>query len=128
MRISGVFASLPGSSVPSFVIFDQPSQVYFPKVTLVEGGEKEEDFKNYEDEDFYAVKKIFKTLSETFSKPDASWQFIVLDHADKAIYGDIENVHEVDEWREEKTHTDRMVYRCIEHAGFFCSHKEYGAL
>lgn len=96
------FASLPGSSVPSFVIFDQPSQVYFPKVTLVEGGEKEEDFKNYEDEDFYAVKKIFKTLSETFTKPDASWQFIVLDHADKAIYGDIENVHEVDEWREGK--------------------------
>jgi len=39
-------------------------------------------------------------LSETFSKPDASWQFIVLDHADKAIYGDIENVHEVDEWRD----------------------------
>lgn len=93
------FASLPGSSVPSFVIFDQPSQVYFPKVPLVEGGEKEEDFKNYKDEDFDAVKKMFKTLSVSLSKPDSSWQFIVLDHADKAIYGDIKNVYEVDEWR-----------------------------
>lgn len=96
------FASLPGSSVPGFVIFDQPSQVYFPKVPLVEGGEKEEDFKKYKDEDFDAVKKIFKTLSESSSKPDSSWQFIVLDHADKAIYGDIKNVHEVDEWRDGK--------------------------
>lgn len=96
------FASLPGSSVPGFVIFDQPSQVYFPKVPLVEGGEKEEDFKKYKDEDFDAVKKIFKTLSESSSKPDSSWQFIVLDHADKAIYGGIKNVHEVDEWRDGK--------------------------
>ncbi|HAG97245.1 MAG: hypothetical protein CMK83_03970 [Pseudomonadales bacterium] len=96
------FASLPGSSVPSFVIFDQPSQVYFPKIPLVEGSEKEEDFKSYKDEDFYAVKKIFKTLSESYSKPGSSWQFIVLDHADKAIYGDIINIHEVDEWREGK--------------------------
>lgn len=93
------FANLPGSSVPGFVIFDQPSQVYFPKVPLVEGSEKEEDFKKYKDEDFDAVKKIFKTLSESSSKPGSSWQFIVLDHADKTIYGDIKNVHEVDEWR-----------------------------
>lgn len=93
------FASLPGSSVPSFVIFDQPSQVYFPKVPLVEGGEKEEDFKNYQDEDFDAVRKMFETLSLSLSKPDSSWQFIVLDHADTAIYGGIENVYEVDEWR-----------------------------
>lgn len=96
------FASLSGSSIPSFVIFDQPSQVYFPKIPRVEGNEKEEDFKVYKNEDFDAVKKIFKTLSQSLSKTGASWQFIVLDHADSAIYGDIENVHEVDEWREGK--------------------------
>ena len=96
------FASLPGSSVPSFVIFDQPSQVYFPKVPLVEGVEKEENFKNYKDEDLDAVRKMFKTLSVSLSKQDSSWQFIVLDHADKAIYGGIKNVYEVDEWRDGK--------------------------
>ena len=94
------FVDLPGSSVPGFVIFDQPSQVYFPKVRPIEGNDEgEEDFREYKDDDFEAVKKIFKTLSLSVSKENASWQFIVLDHADKAIYGDFANVHEVDEWR-----------------------------
>ena len=30
------------------------------------------------------------------------WQGIVLDHADSSIYGDIEGIHEVDEWRRGK--------------------------
>lgn len=85
------FADLPGSSVPGFVIFDQPSQVYFPKVRPVVG--------NGEDDEIEAVKKIFETLSLSVSKQEASWQFIVLDHADKGIYGGLANVHEVDEWR-----------------------------
>ena len=94
------FAELPGASVPNFVIFDQPSQVYFPKVRLIEGGDQEEaDFKKYKDDDLEAVKKIFATLSMSISKPNASWQFIVLDHADKDVYGGFNNVYEVDEWR-----------------------------
>ena len=86
----------PMSSVPSFVIFDQPSQVYFPKVKQ----EEDTDHKNkYENEDLEAVKKIFKTISTSISSKNGAWQSIILDHADSDIYGDIEGVHQVEEWR-----------------------------
>ena len=84
------------SSVPSFVIFDQPSQVYFPKV------KREVDTDNnkkYDNEDMEAVKKIFKTISSSISSEKGAWQSIILDHADSDIYGDIDGVHEVEEWR-----------------------------
>ncbi|MAO39183.1 MAG: hypothetical protein CMK70_02875 [Pseudohongiella sp.] len=94
------FASLPHSSVPSFVIFDQPSQVYFPKVRINPDPEKkEQDFKDF-DEDFEAVQKIFAALSKSVSKDGACWQFIVLDHADSDIYGKLTNIKEVDVWRD----------------------------
>ena len=86
----------PMSSVPSFVIFDQPSQVYFPKVKQ---GEDVDDKKKYDNEDMEAVKKIFKTISSSITSEKGAWQSIILDHADSDIYGDIEGVHEVEEWR-----------------------------
>jgi hypothetical protein len=92
------FSNLKHSSVPRFVIFDQPSQVYFPKVRPEI--DREQDFTTLKDQDFQAVKKIFKALSQSTSTNNASWQFIVLDHADSDIYGDIENIHEVDNWRD----------------------------
>lgn len=86
--------------MPSFVIFDQPSQVYFPKLKR-DSNENEYDPK-FEDEDVDAVKKIFKTLSKSILSQKGKWQSIVLDHADNTIYGDIEGVHEVDIWRNGK--------------------------
>lgn len=89
------------SCVPSFVVFDQPSQVYFPK--LKRSDENIEDDPQYErDEDVEAVKSMFKTLSKSVLDKKGEWQSIVLDHADKSIYGDIEGVHEVDVWRNGK--------------------------
>lgn len=92
------FLKIKDSCVPSFVIFDQPSQVYFPKTKRT--GEIEDP--KYQDEDVGAVKGIFKTLVNSVEKSKGSWQCIVLDHADSDIYGDIEGVYEVDEWREGK--------------------------
>lgn len=43
------FLQKEGSSVPSFIIFDQPSQVYFPK--LKRDSIENEDEPKYEDED-----------------------------------------------------------------------------
>lgn len=85
------------SCVPSFVIFDQPSQVYFPKLKR---GEESKDNSSYKDEDVDAVKSIFKTLAKSVLASNGEWQSIVLDHADAGIYGDIEGVHEVDVWRD----------------------------
>ncbi|PEV47412.1 MULTISPECIES: DUF3732 domain-containing protein [Bacillus cereus group] len=94
------FLEMKGSSVPNFVIFDQPSQVYFPK--LKRDSKKKEYDPKFEDEDVDAVKKIFMTLSESIISQKGKWQSIVLDHADSTIYGDIEGVHEVDIWRHGK--------------------------
>lgn len=87
------------SSVPSFSVFDQPSQVYFPRTTRGVKDEKQEKFK-YADEDFDAVVGIFKTLANSVKAQKGKWQCIVLDHAGDEIYKDIEGVHEVTEWRE----------------------------
>ena len=88
------------SCVPSFTIFDQPSQVYFPKVK--KGGEKTEDDPQYEDEDVNAVKSMFKTLANSVINKNGAWQCIILDHADDSIYGEIEGIHEVEIWRKGK--------------------------
>ena len=84
------------SNVPSFVVFDQPSQVYFPKVKRTEK-DKELDHK-IEDEDVDAVQSMFKILAGSTSS--FGWQSIVLDHADSDIYGEIKDVHEVEVWRD----------------------------
>lgn len=80
------------SCVPSFVVFDQPSQVYFPRV----GNKDEYELK---DNDAEAVKKMFIALSESVKKTNGDWQAIVLEHADKSIYGNISDINEVEVWR-----------------------------
>ncbi|MHC8383129.1 DUF3732 domain-containing protein [Pseudomonas sp. LB3P14] len=89
---------LEESCVPSFAVFDQPSQVYFPKTRIAKSQADDED-RNYLDEDVDAVQGIFKTLSNSVQAMKGKWQCIVLDHAGKDIYDGIENVHEVDVWR-----------------------------
>lgn len=51
------------------------------------------------DEDRIAVKKIFKTMSSAMQMEKKPMQIIVLEHADSSVWGDIELVHEVCEWR-----------------------------
>lgn len=94
------FLELEGSSIPSFVIFDQPSQVYFPK--LKRDSKENVDDPKFEDEDVAAVKRIFKTLAKSIISQKGGWQGIVLDHADSSIYGDIDGIHEVEIWRDGK--------------------------
>lgn len=91
------FLGLDSSCVPSFVIFDQPSQVYFPK--LKRSDEDVEYDPQYENEDIKAVESIFTTLANSVLANQGAWQCIILEHADSSIYGDIEGVYEVVEWR-----------------------------
>lgn len=71
------FTNQKFSHVPSFVIFDQPSQVYFPKVRH-NVNDPEEDIK-YDDEDVIAVQQIFRTVSNSIINRNGSWQGIILD-------------------------------------------------
>ncbi|CAM3684200.1 DUF3732 domain-containing protein [Cohnella lubricantis] len=87
------------SPVPGFIVYDQPSQVYFPKKMAARENELELDPKLENDEDRIAVKKIFESMSEALKISQSKFQIIVLEHADSSIWGDIHNVNEVCEWR-----------------------------
>lgn len=84
----------PVSFTPSFAIFDQPSQVYFPRTV-----KNSDDDPQYDPDEVNSVKKIFQTLSNSVKALNGKWQAIVLDHAGSDIYGSIENIYEVEEWR-----------------------------
>lgn len=83
------------SSVPNFVVFDQPSQVYFPH-SSADGGEVHD----LGDLDREAVKSIFTTMAKCISNVNNNMQILVLEHADSSIYGDVQGINEVCVWRD----------------------------
>jgi len=80
------------SSIPSFLFIDQPSQVYFPKVTNIitkdtQHKVKENDDEPDFDENIKQVKNIFKVILKeiTTIKDDCGFspQVVVMEHADE---------------------------------------------
>jgi len=86
-------------SVPNILMFDQPSQVYFPQRSLREGSTIEEDADLIQDEDKAAVKKIFAALSAYIKESKSELQIIVMEHADEDIWGEFDNISLVERWR-----------------------------
>lgn len=78
----------------NFIMYDQPSQVYFPQKIL----QKEE----FESNDIAQVKKMFKTFETAIKDADGKLQIIISDHADEDVWGDIseEYKHIVANWSE----------------------------
>jgi hypothetical protein len=95
------FLSLDHSPVPSFLVLDQPSQVYFPK-RLAAHEENEPDDPVLEDEDVDAVQKAFKVLGGAVGAAKGGLQIIVLDHAPLSVWGHIPNIVAFEEWRNGK--------------------------
>nr|WP_173812552.1 DUF3732 domain-containing protein [Dendrosporobacter quercicolus]NSL46841.1 DUF3732 domain-containing protein [Dendrosporobacter quercicolus DSM 1736] len=93
------FQERKGVSVPNILVFDQPSQVYFPQKGIQEGSTAEEDSGLIQDEDKAAVKKIFATLSTYIEKAKSELQIIVMEHADEDIWGEFDNITLVERWR-----------------------------
>jgi len=91
-----LFLSQKGNPVPSLLVLDQPSQVYFPRTLAKEA--KQGDDPDLGDEDVAAVRKIFVTLADAISAAPGL-QILVLDHAGKDVWGDVD-VHLVEEWRD----------------------------
>ena len=88
------FFSTFQSSVPNFVVFDQPSQVYFPH-----GSTDNSEVYDLGDLDREAVKSIFTTMAKCISNVNNNMQILVLEHADSSIYGDVQGINEVCVWR-----------------------------
>lgn len=74
--------------IPSFLVIDQPSQVYYPK-EFTNGSKDIED-----------TRKIFTTSFEFMKKTDFKIQLIILEHVPKELWKDINDTafNLVEEW------------------------------
>ena len=99
----------PKSCVPNFMIYDQPSQVYFPSGKR---DQKDPHAKGEEitvaltPDDIDAARKIFSTINDSIKETKAAtgigWQAIILEHAGTDIYGNIEGINIIEPWRKGK--------------------------
>lgn len=114
VAIHELLIQLPRSPVPTFVVYDQPSQVYFPRSTerarRAESGDADEpasasdspsrhdrlDAQRQQDVD--AVRGVFAALSAAVARMNGRWQAIVVDHAQDDIWGSVSDVHVVENW------------------------------
>jgi hypothetical protein len=138
-----LFLGLRNSPVPGFTIYDQPSQVYFPRsapsgapdarpaplrTTQASSDESTSPDERTDrpapdaladatsgdsadalgdraiaarvsDEDVVEVRRVFRALADAVARMKGRWQAIVLDHAQDDIWGPVEGVHLVEEWR-----------------------------
>lgn len=82
LAIHEFLLTLSTNRVPGFIVFDQPSQVYFP------------EFKNdklAEDEAIVKVKRIFKVLCEFKKRTKSKTQIIIIEHAGENTWSDYPN-------------------------------------
>lgn len=93
------FNRLSHSSVPNFIVYDQPSQVYFPQKLAGKKNKEESDPKFDNDEDKLAVKKIFQAMSAAIKEVNNNLQIIVLEHADEDVWGEVDSIYKVAGWR-----------------------------
>ncbi|MDD5333914.1 MAG: DUF3732 domain-containing protein [Rhodoferax sp.] len=94
------FLSQTKSPIPAFLVLDQPSQVYFPtKVVDRDGDQVDDDPQLTRDEDVEAVRKAFQVLGQVVNAAQGKLQVLVLDHASKEVWGDVEGVVGVEDWR-----------------------------
>lgn len=80
-------------------MLDQPSQVYFPKHVISKNVEMDDDPK-LRDEDVDAVRKAFEVMGSVVRSEKEKLQLIVLDHASSEVWGGIEGVVGLPEWRD----------------------------
>jgi hypothetical protein len=83
--------------VPYLLIYDQPSQVYFPRGFDVADEEPREG--RTRDEDIAAIRKVFAAIGREVIRAKGRLQVIVLDHAGPDVWGEIEGVVLAQEWR-----------------------------
>jgi len=101
LALQAYFLRHPPSSVPSFLVYDQPSQVYFPKLTF-DQQKGETDLRLTDQEDIQAVRRVFSAMGQQVMAAKGRLQVIVLDHADKEVWGSLQGVTLSEEWRGRK--------------------------
>jgi hypothetical protein len=90
------FLAEPNHPVPGLLVYDQPSQVYFPRGV---GADSDDAPHIVRDEDISAVRAVFQTLGKEVVRAKGRLQVIVLDHAGPDVWGEIDGVALAEEWR-----------------------------
>lgn len=97
LSLQRFFLETPHHPVPGLLIFDQPSQVYFPRRAADAEGYLQTELG---DEDIAAVRQVFVTLASEVLRAKGRLQVFVLDHAGVEVWGDIQGVTLTEEWRD----------------------------
>ncbi|MET4455561.1 DUF3732 domain-containing protein [Bradyrhizobium sp. RT3b] len=109
LALHGIFLKRANNPVPTFLIIDQPSQVYFPSdtfeqvidtgVALAQSSTRSRAARHLDD--LEATRQIFRALARAQTAFEGRLQIIVLDHADQNAWGDQPNIGLVENWRGE---------------------------
>jgi hypothetical protein len=84
-------------AVPGFLVYDQPSQVYFPRGFEINAERAKAG--RTRDEDIAAVRSVFEVLGREVVRAEGRLQVIVLDHAGADVWGEINGVTLMHQWR-----------------------------
>jgi hypothetical protein len=96
--------------VPGLLIYDQLSQVYFPKRAAARDGEDDFD-PQFRDQDVQAVRKVFALLGGEAIVSKGRLQTIILDHAGEDVWGGLDGVRLIEEWRGPSALVNREWYK-----------------
>lgn len=97
LALHAFFLRQVNSPVPALVIFDQPSQVYFPRrLARRDIGEHE-----LLDEDVESIRGFFEAMGKLAAHCKGKLQIIVLDHAGPDVWDNLDSVELAEEWRGE---------------------------
>jgi hypothetical protein len=96
LALQRVFLAEPHHPVPGLLVYDQPSQVYFPKQAADENPAEPVAWR---DQDVLAVRKVFTLLGVEARAAKGRLQTLALDHAGEDVWGAIDGVALVEEWR-----------------------------
>jgi len=99
LALQEYFLRLNDCPVPNFLVYDQPSQVYFPRRLVQREGEQQEE-PSWQDQDVEAVRHVLNGMAAAIAHTKNRLQIIVLDHASEDVWGGLPLVHLVEDWRE----------------------------
>lgn len=87
LALQKYFQTVSPVGMPAFIIYDQPSQVYFPH-----------EIDDARDRDKQAVKDLIGLLAHCASSADFPCQIILTEHAGEDIWGGFSEINEVAHW------------------------------
>ncbi|AWC21071.1 ATPase involved in DNA repair [Aminobacter sp. MSH1] len=96
LALQRFFRELPNHCVPGFLIYDQPSQVYFPTGFDDRGRDAPGRTR---DQDIAAVRAVFSAIADEIIQAKGQLQAIILDHAGADVWGELVGVVRIAEWR-----------------------------